>query len=57
MITEKEFEAYERVRASVVTNMYDVKTVERYSGLSREKIFEIMKTYNELMEQYPEVRK
>jgi hypothetical protein len=57
MITEQEFEAYERVRASGVTNMFDVKTVEKYSGLSREKIFEIMKTYNELMEQYPEVRK
>ena len=56
-ITKKEFEEYERVRASGVTNMFDVRTVERLSGLSREKIFQIMKEYGNLNKKYPDVRK
>jgi hypothetical protein len=56
MITEEEYTAYEKVRLSGVTNMFDVRTVEILSGLSREKIFEIMKSYEELMKKYPEVR-
>ena len=56
MITKKEYTAYEKVRLSGVTNMFDVGTVEILSGLSREKIIEIMKTYEALMKKYPEVR-
>ena len=57
MITKEQFQAYEDVRSSGVTNMFDVKTVQALSGLTREKILEIMKTYRELMKQYPDVRK
>ena len=57
MITKEEFEAYEAVRESGVTNMFAVTTVEQLSGLPRDKIMEIMKTYEYLMKQYPDVRK
>jgi hypothetical protein len=57
MITEKEFRAYERVRVSGKTNMLDVSYVSVLSGLDRDKIKEIMKTYGELMKKYPKVRK
>ena len=57
MITKEEFQAYEDVRSSGVTNMFDVRTVQSLSGLTREKILEIMETYAELMKQYPDVRK
>jgi len=56
IITKEEFQAYEDVRSSGVTNMFDVKTVEALSGLTRKKILEIMKTYSDLMKQYPDVR-
>jgi len=55
-ISKKEFEAYERVRSSGVTNMFDVKRVEAYSGLKRDKIIKIMESYSELNEKYPDVR-
>ena len=51
-ITEKEFLRYEKVRQSGVTNMFDVRTVERLSGLQKEKIFEIMKNYRRLKHKY-----
>ena len=51
-ITKQEFQAYEEVRASGVTNVLDVGFVSRLSGLSREKIFEIIRRYNELNEKY-----
>ena len=57
MITKEQFEDYEAVRSSGVTNMFDVKTVERLSGLTREQCLEIMKTYSELKKQFPDVRK
>jgi len=56
-ITREEFEAYEKVRVSGVTNMFDVPVVESLSGLSREKILSIMKDYHNLMKKYPGVRK
>ena len=55
-ITKEEFKAYEEVRVSGVTNMWNVKLVEKLSSLSEEKILSIMKNYTELMEKYPEVR-
>lgn len=51
-ITKEEFEAYEAVRASGVTNMLDVGFVCRLTGLSREKTFEIIRHYEELKKKY-----
>ena len=47
-----EFIAYEAVRSSGATNMFNVKMVEELSGLDRETIFSIMKNYSELAEAY-----
>ena len=51
-ITEEQFEAYEDVRQSGVTNMFDVRTVGELSGLEKEDIMTIMKSYSELKEKY-----
>lgn len=56
-ITKEQFEAYEKVRASGVTNMFDVAVVESLSGLEKETIMEIMKTYGTLMQKFPDVKK
>jgi len=56
-ITKEEFKAYEKVRKSGVTNMFDIKYVSILSGLNKQQIIEIMKTYNELNKKYPGVRK
>ncbi len=58
MITKEKFEAYEKVRSSGKTNMFDVYKVISLSKrvLDREDCMEIMKTYSELMKAYPEVR-
>jgi len=53
-ITQEQFEAYEDVRESGVTNMFDVKTVGELSGLEKEEIMTIMKSYGELKEKYDE---
>ena len=50
-ITKEEFEKYERVRFKFRIEYIEVKT-----GLNRNKILEIMKTYNTLLEKYPDVR-
>lgn len=51
-ITKQEFEAYENIRVSGVTNMWNVDLVKDLSGLSEEKIMEIMKKYDELNKEY-----
>ena len=51
-ITQEQFEAYEDVRESGVTNMFDVKTVESISGLNKGTIMSIMKSYSKLKEKY-----
>ena len=51
-VTRDEFIAYERVRQSGATNMFDIKVVKELSGLSKETIFEIMKNYSDLKEAY-----
>ena len=56
-ITKKEFEAYESVRESGVTNMFAVNLVSELSGLTREQILYIMKNYDEICKKYPGVRK
>ena len=57
IITEEMFRAYETVRASGVTNMFDTAAVCHHSGLAREEILAIMKQYHALAERYPDVRK
>ena len=47
-ITQEEFDSYENVRQSGVTNMFAVSTVSDYSGLSKDKIISIMENYSEL---------
>ena len=51
-ITQDEFAAYEDVRESGVTNMFNVSVVSDYSGLSRDKIMTIMKNYSDLNDRY-----
>ena len=53
-ITKEQFEAYVDVQMSGVTNMFDVKTVGRLSGLEKEQIMEIMKNYGTLKDKYDE---
>ena len=53
-ITKEQFEAYIDVQESGVTNMFDVKTVGELSGLEKEEIITIMKSYGELKEKYDE---
>ena len=51
-ITREQFEAYVDVQESGVTNMFDVKYVMELSGLEKEEIMTIMKSYGELKEKY-----
>ena len=51
-ITEEQFTAYVRVQKSGVTNMFDVRNVTALTGLNKNQIMEIMKTYGELEEKY-----
>jgi len=51
-ITEEQFEAYKDVQESGVTNMFDVRTVGELSGLEKEDIITIMKSYGELSDKY-----
>jgi|TARA_B110000444_G_scaffold48783_1_gene44633 hypothetical protein len=51
-ITQDQFDAYEDVRESGVTNMFNVAVVSDYSGLNRQEIMTIMKNYSTLQEKY-----
>jgi len=51
-ITQDEFDAYEDVRESGITNMFNVSVVSDYSGLSRDKIITIMSNYDTLNDKY-----
>ena len=51
-ITQEDFQAYEDVRESGVTNMFNTSVVSDYSGLSRDKIVSIMQNYGALHERY-----
>ena len=53
-ISKEQFEAYVNVQESGVTNMFDVRTVSQLSGLEKEEIMTIMKSYGELKEKYDE---
>lgn len=56
IITEEMFRAYEAVRISGITNMFDTSVVCHHSGLARAEVLTIMKNYRPLTEQYPTVR-
>ena len=56
-ITKEDYEAYEGVRSSGVTNMFMITTVSELSGLSKDKIKAIMSNYDDLMKEFPDVRK
>lgn len=56
-ISREDFEAYEKVRSSGVTNMWAVDVVCQLSGLEREKVMYIMHHYSELIQKFPGVRK
>jgi len=45
-VTREEFEAYTDVQESGVTNMFDIKTVSKLSGLTGPKIIEVMEKYS-----------
>lgn len=51
-ITKQDFLKYVRVQRSGKTNMFDVVVVESLSGLSRSKIIDIMKNYQDYREQW-----
>ena len=55
-VSKEDFQAYETVRESGVTNMFDVRTVGALSGLEKKTIMEIMKNYETLCKMYPDVR-
>jgi hypothetical protein len=56
-ISKQEFQTYEGVRKSGVTNMWMVHVVEDLSGLDRQTIGLIMEHYSDLSKKYPDVRK
>ena len=51
-ITKQDFEAYENVRVSGVTNMFAVNTVCDLSGLERNQVMAIMSKYSEYEEMF-----
>jgi len=52
MVTKEQFLAFNEVRDSGATNMFDIKTVSELSGLDKDTILEIMKDYNALSAKY-----
>ena len=54
LVSKEQFLAYERVRVSGSTNMFDIQTVIMRSGrvLNKEVILAIMKHYSELKDKY-----
>ncbi len=51
-ITKDDFEAYEAVRLSGATNMFDTDMIEQLSGLDHDTILEIMKNYGNYKQLY-----
>ena len=51
-ITKRDFLAYREVQLSGATNMFDVEIVSLLSGLSREKILDIMQNYSEYSKEW-----
>ena len=57
-ITEQKFQAYVDVQMGGRTNMWDTVAIARLSKrqLNHKEALEIIKNYNELHEQYPDVK-
>lgn len=59
-ISKKDFQAYEKVRLSGKTNMFDLGMVRQLAEkmcnrwITAEKIIKIMQNYNDLKEKYAE---
>ena len=51
-ITKSQYQRYERVRRSGVTNMFDVRRVMKLAALTREQCIAIMQDYSRLKEQF-----
>ena len=51
-VSKEQMQAYEKVRQSGVTNMFDVRTVGELTGMSKEELLYIMSHYEALMEKY-----
>jgi hypothetical protein len=54
-VTQEDFEAYEDVRLSGVTNMWS-RDVETLAGISDDTHLSIMSNYKDLCDRWPEVR-
>lgn len=52
IINKEDFLEYERVRQSGLTNMFNIAVVCEMSGLTREKVFKIMREYAQLKERF-----
>ena len=57
-ISQEQFQAYEDVRTSGATNMFDVPMVITLADglISKKEVLTIMDNYSELMKKYPQVR-
>ena len=55
-VSKEQFLAYEAVRESGVTNMWDTSTVSDLSGLDRETVLDVIANYGSLAEKYLVVR-
>lgn len=51
-VTAVEFGKYLAIQRSGATNMFDIKVVQKLTGLSKPKIFYIMDHYAELNAEY-----
>jgi hypothetical protein len=51
-IRREDFEAYEDLRVSGITNMYAMNIVMEFTGLSCEKIIVIQKNFKELKDKF-----
>jgi len=51
-VNKTQFMAYESVRRSGKTNMWDTVMVGNLSGLTREEILEVIKNYGKLAKKY-----
>jgi len=57
-ITKEQFQAYEEVRETGLTNMWDTSYVSQLSDgvLSKKDALEVIRQYGSLCEVYPDVR-
>jgi len=57
-ITEDQFSAFEEVKASGITNMYDIRKITELTEdfLNKKQVLTIMDSYDKLDKKYPWVR-